>query len=118
MLFETAEGTLLDHGQAWNGRAAAEAVTSHGDPERLPRAAPPTAPTSSTDILGSGTCGNGGCLAELWGRAGSQEPRPLQAGDVVTMTVEGIGTIRNTVVASNDLSYAPQPARTRSRQRR
>ena len=20
------------------------------------------------DVLGSGTCGNGGCLAELWGR--------------------------------------------------
>ena len=22
------------------------------------------------DVLGSGTCGNGGCLAELWGRRG------------------------------------------------
>ena len=28
------------------------------------------------DVLGSGTCGNGGCLAELWGRtAGSPLPR-------------------------------------------
>ncbi|MEH0423055.1 fumarylacetoacetate hydrolase family protein [Streptomyces sp. B21-083] len=50
------------------------------------------------DILGSGTCGNGGCLAELWGRAGTFEPPPVVPGDIVTMTVEGIGTISNTVV--------------------
>jgi len=49
------------------------------------------------DLLGSGTCGSG-CLAELWGRAGRQEPRPLESGDVVTMTAEGIGTISNAVV--------------------
>ena len=24
------------------------------------------------DVLGSGTCGNGGCLAELWGRTGAR----------------------------------------------
>jgi 2-keto-4-pentenoate hydratase/2-oxohepta-3-ene-1,7-dioic acid hydratase in catechol pathway len=51
------------------------------------------------DVLGSGTCGNGGCLAELWGRNGRQDPPPLKVGDVVEMTVEAIGTIRNTVVA-------------------
>ncbi|MDQ1019421.1 fumarylacetoacetate hydrolase family protein [Streptomyces afghaniensis] len=50
------------------------------------------------DVLGSGTCGNGGCLAELWGRGGVLEPPPLVHGDTVTMTVEGIGTITNTVV--------------------
>lgn len=50
------------------------------------------------DVLGSGTCGNGGCLAELWGRHGKLEPPPLVPGDSVTMTVEGIGTISNTVV--------------------
>jgi 2-keto-4-pentenoate hydratase/2-oxohepta-3-ene-1,7-dioic acid hydratase in catechol pathway len=27
------------------------------------------------DVLGSGTCGNGGCLAELWGRSGILAPR-------------------------------------------
>ncbi|OZC53649.1 hydroxylase [Rhodococcus sp. 06-621-2] len=49
------------------------------------------------DVLGSGTTGNGGCLAELWGRRGEQTPPPLQAGDVVTITVEGIGSLTNTV---------------------
>ncbi len=49
------------------------------------------------DLLGSGTCG-GGCLGELWGRAGRREPPPLAPADVVTMTVEGLGTISNRVV--------------------
>ncbi len=49
------------------------------------------------DILGSGTVGNGGCLAELWGRRGGLDPVPLKAGDVVELTVEGIGTLRNVV---------------------
>ncbi|MGP4006394.1 fumarylacetoacetate hydrolase family protein [Streptomyces sp. 4N124] len=50
------------------------------------------------DVLGSGTCGNGGCLAELWGVRGRQDPPPLKPGDTVTLTVEGIGTVSNTVV--------------------
>jgi 2-keto-4-pentenoate hydratase/2-oxohepta-3-ene-1,7-dioic acid hydratase in catechol pathway len=68
------------------------------------------------DVLGSGTCGNGGCLAELWGRRGEQSPLPLRPGDVVEMTVEGIGTIRNTVVAGVDLPPVA-PARPRPRRR-
>ena len=55
------------------------------------------------DVLGSGTCGNGGCLAELWGRRGDAAPPPLRPGDVVEMTVEGIGTIRNRVVEGVEL---------------
>jgi 2-keto-4-pentenoate hydratase/2-oxohepta-3-ene-1,7-dioic acid hydratase in catechol pathway len=50
------------------------------------------------DVLGSGTCGNGGCLAELWGRRGRVDPPPLRPGDVVELAVEGIGTVRNQVV--------------------
>lgn len=50
------------------------------------------------DVLGSGTCGNGGCLAELWGRHGKTDPPPLRPGDVVELAVEGVGTVRNRVV--------------------
>ncbi len=49
------------------------------------------------DVLGSGTCG-GGCLAELWGREGLNAHRPLQPGDVVTVTVEQLGTLTTRVV--------------------
>ncbi|WP_206796003.1 fumarylacetoacetate hydrolase family protein [Amycolatopsis sp. MtRt-6] len=66
------------------------------------------------DVLGSGTCGNGGCLAELWGRGRTREP--LRPGDVVEMTVEGIGTIRNTVVDGGTLPPV-RPARPRPRKR-
>jgi 2-keto-4-pentenoate hydratase/2-oxohepta-3-ene-1,7-dioic acid hydratase in catechol pathway len=70
------------------------------------------------DVLGSGTCGNGGCLAELWGRRGELTPPPLQPGDVVEMTVEGIGTIRNRVVPGLDLPpVAPARPRPRARKR-
>ena len=57
------------------------------------------------DVLGSGTVGNGGCLAELWGRHGEKDPPPLQPGDVVTLTVEHIGSITNTVAIG-----APAPS--------
>ncbi|GGG25351.1 hydroxylase [Rhodococcoides trifolii] len=64
------------------------------------------------DVLGSGTVGNGGCLAELWGRRGEQSPPPLQTGDVVTLTVQGIGSVTNTVGASRETPPVP-PARRR-----
>jgi len=63
------------------------------------------------DVLGSGTCGNGGCLAELWGRNGERVPPPLQPEDVVSMTIDGIGTITNRVVAGGTAHPVP-PART------
>ncbi|MEU5095600.1 fumarylacetoacetate hydrolase family protein [Streptomyces sp. NPDC020996] len=68
------------------------------------------------DVLGSGTCGNGGCLAELWGRRGERTPPPLKPGDTVTLTVEGIGTVSNTVVTG--VEPVPLPTgRRRSRER-
>jgi len=68
------------------------------------------------DVLGSGTCGNGGCLAELWGVRGEQSPPPLRPGDRVTLTVEGIGSVVNTVVPG--ARPVPLPAaRRRSRER-
>ncbi|MFF1724635.1 fumarylacetoacetate hydrolase family protein [Streptomyces sviceus] len=68
------------------------------------------------DVLGSGTCGNGGCLAELWGVRGAQSPPPLKPGDTVTLTVEGIGTVSNTVVPGKDPVPLPT-ARRRTRER-
>jgi 2-keto-4-pentenoate hydratase/2-oxohepta-3-ene-1,7-dioic acid hydratase in catechol pathway len=49
------------------------------------------------DLLASGTCQRG-CLTEIWGRAGERVPPPLVPGDVVTLEVEGLGTVSNTVV--------------------
>src|SRR4051794_6823119 len=69
------------------------------------------------DVLASGTCGNGGCLAELWGTRGDAAPPPLQVGDVVEMTVEGLGSIRNRVVEGLELPPVA-PARLRSRARK
>ena len=66
------------------------------------------------DVLGSGTVGNGGCLGELWGR-GSTLP-PLQEGDEVRMTVEGIGELLGFVGAAVPAPEIPA-ARRRSRVR-
>ncbi|MFK0159917.1 fumarylacetoacetate hydrolase family protein [Streptomyces sp. NPDC090493] len=68
------------------------------------------------DVLGSGTCGNGGCLAELWGVRGTQDPPPLKPGDTVTLMVEGIGSVSNTVVSGADPVPVPT-GRRRSRER-
>jgi 2-keto-4-pentenoate hydratase/2-oxohepta-3-ene-1,7-dioic acid hydratase in catechol pathway len=68
------------------------------------------------DVLGSGTCGNGGCLAELWGVHGERTPPPLKPGDTVTLTVEGLGSTSNTVVPGVDRVPLPV-ARKRPRTR-
>jgi 2-keto-4-pentenoate hydratase/2-oxohepta-3-ene-1,7-dioic acid hydratase in catechol pathway len=62
------------------------------------------------DVIGVGTCGFG-CLAELWGRNGKQQPSPLAAGDVVTITAEGIGSVTNTVVEGVSPIALPRAAR-------
>jgi len=59
------------------------------------------------DVLGSGTVGNGGCLAELWGRSGVQEPPPLKDGDVVTLTVQGLGSLTNRIVSAPPAAPIP-----------
>ncbi|MBB5598784.1 fumarylacetoacetate hydrolase family protein [Neomicrococcus lactis] len=66
------------------------------------------------DVLGSGTVGNGGCLGELWGRNQGLTPPPLVEGDVVTLTIEGIGEISNRVGAAEP---APELPRARRRPR-
>ena len=69
------------------------------------------------DVLGSGTVGNGGCLGELWGRAGGLTPPPLAEGDEVRMVVEGVGELTARVGAA--VAAPPLPAaRPRPRNRR
>ena len=48
-------------------------------------------------------------VAESWGRTGRLTPPPLQVGDVVEMTIESIGTIRNRVVDDPE-TVPPAPA--------
>ena len=67
------------------------------------------------EVLASGTCASG-ALAELWGRSGSLTPPPLQVGDVVEMTVERLGTLRNRVVESTETVPAIVPARRLARE--
>lgn len=62
------------------------------------------------DVIASGTCGDGS-LVEFWRRSGRREPPPLQVGDVVTLTVERLGTITNTVVAAHTPRSPVIPAR-------
>lgn len=49
------------------------------------------------DVIASGTCSSG-ALSEAWSRTGVRTPPPLAVGDVVTMTVEGLGSISNRIV--------------------
>jgi 2-keto-4-pentenoate hydratase/2-oxohepta-3-ene-1,7-dioic acid hydratase in catechol pathway len=65
------------------------------------------------DVLGSGTCG-WGCLMEFWGRHGRDSRPPLRPGDTVSLEVEGIGTLTNTIVAGVDPIALPA-ARPRAR---
>lgn len=70
------------------------------------------------DVLGSGTVGNGGCLGELWGRAGELTPPPLREGDEVRMVVEGIGELASRVgtpVSAPDVALARWRNRARIR---
>ena len=74
--------------RTWAGRSRSSSPT----PPAAPRSAPGTcwarAPAATAAAWPS--CG---------AAAASSSPPPLQPGDVVEMTVEGIGTIRNRVVA-------------------
>lgn len=64
------------------------------------------------DVLATGTCSTG-ALAEFWGRRGVQDPPPLALGDVVTMSVEGLGTFSNRIVDQRSPGIRVPGARTR-----
>ena len=59
------------------------------------------------DVLASGTCG-AGCLLEYWAHTDSEEPAPLQPGNVVTLVAEGIGSVSNRIVAGAEPVAVPR----------
>ncbi|MPY32594.1 fumarylacetoacetate hydrolase family protein [Streptomyces adustus] len=68
------------------------------------------------EVLASGTCASGS-LAESWGRNGTLDPPPLRIGDVVEMSIDRLGTIRNEIVVpAEDAAPPVPPARRRVRQ--
>ncbi|OIJ63970.1 fumarylacetoacetate hydrolase family protein [Streptomyces mangrovisoli] len=68
------------------------------------------------EVLASGTCASGS-LAESWGRNGVLEPPPLRVGDVVELSIDRLGTVRNEIVQSaEDVPPPVPPARRRARQ--
>lgn len=70
------------------------------------------------DVLASGTAGMG-AMSEHWSRSKQYEnPAPLQVGDVVEMTIEGLGTIRNKISECTSPGYVvPRARRTYSEDR-
>lgn len=69
------------------------------------------------DVIATGTCGSG-ALSEAWSRTGTRTPPPLAVGDVVTMSVEGLGTISNTIVEGTSPGIqVPRARRTYSEDR-
>jgi len=61
------------------------------------------APLYPGDMIGSGTVGTG-CFMELNGTGKLQDPgyreQWLQPGDVIEMTIQGLGTLTNTIIAA------------------
>ncbi|HTJ71059.1 MAG TPA: fumarylacetoacetate hydrolase family protein [Actinospica sp.] len=66
------------------------------------------------DLLASGTCSRG-CLTEIWGRNATRTPPPLVPGDVVTLEVEAIGTIRNRITESPNVPKIPRARKNQPR---
>lgn len=54
------------------------------------------------DVIGSGTCGTG-CINEISRTHGSEIFPWLKPGDVVVASVEGLGSLRSTIVAADEL---------------
>jgi 2-keto-4-pentenoate hydratase/2-oxohepta-3-ene-1,7-dioic acid hydratase in catechol pathway len=92
--------TAAVYGQEVARGCAATALWPAGELVAWASAAEPLRPG---DILGSGTVGGG---------SGLEHNRVLAAGDVVEMTVPGIGTLRNRIGQRGPAGYLPEPRRT------
>lgn len=117
--YEDADGFLALEVEAWarGERVGHDLLSNMGWPfAELAAYASRDSRIVPGDVLGSGTAGNGGCLAELWGRSGDLAPEPLLPGDDVVLRVEGIGELRGMV--GTPRAPVPLPAaRERSRAR-
>jgi 2-keto-4-pentenoate hydratase/2-oxohepta-3-ene-1,7-dioic acid hydratase in catechol pathway len=67
---------------------------------------------SAGDVFGSGTCGTG-CILELSLTHGAEAYPWLQPGDEVTLEIEGIGRLVNTVGTALGPAWEQDPARRR-----
>jgi 2-keto-4-pentenoate hydratase/2-oxohepta-3-ene-1,7-dioic acid hydratase in catechol pathway len=111
--YKTADGLLDLTMRAWiNGALLGEDSLANCafTFEELVSFASRGAAVAPGDLLASGTC-HRGCLTEVWGRAGERVPPPLVPGDVVTLEVEGIGTVRNRVVEAAPCPPVPAARR-------
>jgi 2-keto-4-pentenoate hydratase/2-oxohepta-3-ene-1,7-dioic acid hydratase in catechol pathway len=111
--YKTADGLLDLTMRAWiNGELLGEDSLANCafTFEELVSFASRGAAVAPGDLLASGTC-HRGCLTEVWGRAGERVPPPLVPGDVVTLEVEGIGTVRNRVVEADPCPPVPAARR-------
>jgi len=111
--YKTADGLLDLTMRAWiNGELLGEDSLANCafTFEELISFASRGAPVGPGDLLASGTC-HRGCLTEIWGRAGERVPPPLVPGDVVTLAVEGIGTVSNRVVEPAPCPPVPRARR-------
>ena len=64
------------------------------------------------DLFGTGTCGSG-CILELSLSYGRERFPWLTTGDVVKLSIDGIGTLVSTVGPPDPVSWSPDPRRAR-----
>lgn len=82
--------TATVNGETWTDRSSAEMTWKF---EQMISYASTSEPLRAGEVLGSGTVGDG---------SGAEQDRWLYPGDVVELTVEGIGTLRNRIVAASE----------------
>src|SRR5690606_9337786 len=80
--------TATVNGELWTDRSSAEMTWRF---EQMISYASMSEPLRAGEVFGSGTVGDG---------SGAEQDRWLRPGDVTELTVEGIGTLRNRVVAA------------------
>lgn len=82
--------TAAVNGETWTDRSSSEMTWRF---EQMISYASTSEPLRAGEVIGSGTVGDG---------SGAEQDRWLEPGDVVELTVERIGTLRNRVVAASE----------------